>query len=241
MAKPQKPPRSKTPDVSLVEGGHVEDRPVQAGSSESDASQAWDDDMPVNPRTCIVTRQQRDADELIRFVLSPDGEVVADLAHKLPGRGVWVSANTQTMAQAVKRRLFAKAFRAEVKVDPALAENLEAQLEARALSALSMARKAGLVRTGSMKIEADLRARKAAILLHATDAAPDGIRKLAQAAHASGAAPETLQLFSRDALDNALGSDNCVHAALVAGGATKAFRHWAGRLAAYRAESEGAK
>ena len=30
-------------------------------------------------------------DALLRFVLAPDGQVVPDLAGKLPGRGIWVT------------------------------------------------------------------------------------------------------------------------------------------------------
>ena len=43
-------------------------------------------------RTCIVTRRAAAPAELIRFVVAPDGEVVADLKGRLPGRGAWVTA-----------------------------------------------------------------------------------------------------------------------------------------------------
>ena len=36
--------------------------------------------------------------ELLRFVLDPDGRVTPDLRNRLPGRGVWVSANAATVA-----------------------------------------------------------------------------------------------------------------------------------------------
>ena len=42
-------------------------------------------DLPLADRMCIVTREVKDEAELIRFVRSPDGMVVPDLARKLPG------------------------------------------------------------------------------------------------------------------------------------------------------------
>ena len=71
-------------------------------------------------RTCIVTRAALPAAGLIRFVLGPDDRVFADLKHKLPGRGVWVTARRDVVQEAVKRRLFARAFKAEVKVPDTL-------------------------------------------------------------------------------------------------------------------------
>src|SRR5436309_111199 len=60
-------------------------------------------------RTCIVTRAVKPVDELIRFVVAPDGAVVADLKRRLPGRGVWVTAQRETVSEAVKRKAFGRA------------------------------------------------------------------------------------------------------------------------------------
>ena len=49
-------------------------------------------DKSATMRMCAVSREVRPIDELIRFVVSPDGAVVPDLKRKLPGRGLWVSA-----------------------------------------------------------------------------------------------------------------------------------------------------
>ena len=59
-------------------------------------------------RMCAVTRLVRPIDELIRFVVSPSGEVMADLKRKLPGRGLWVSASQKAVSEAARRNLFAK-------------------------------------------------------------------------------------------------------------------------------------
>ena len=68
----------------------------------------------MNDRTCIVSRQAGSAHELIRFVAAPDGQVVPDLRHKLPGRGCWVTATRAALQTAVKRKLFSRALRADV-------------------------------------------------------------------------------------------------------------------------------
>ena len=50
---------------------------------------------------------------------------MADLRHKLPGRGVWVSAQAEAVEEAVRRKLFSRAFKAEAKVSPTLVEEIE--------------------------------------------------------------------------------------------------------------------
>ena len=85
-------------------------------------------DRSATVRMCAVTRQVRPIDELIRFVLSPQGDVVADLKRKLPGRGLWVSASRQTVAEAARRNQFSKGFKRDVRVTATLAADTEALL-----------------------------------------------------------------------------------------------------------------
>src|SRR5579871_5287276 len=103
-------------------------------------------------RLCIATRQVRPVGALIRFVIGPDGAVVPDLKRRLPGRGVWVTARRQAVAEAVRRRLFGRGLKAEVRVSPELPDAVERLLEQSALNALSIARKAGLVVHGFAKV-----------------------------------------------------------------------------------------
>ena len=42
-------------------------------------------------RMCAATRTVRPVSELIRFVVGPQGEAVADIKGKLPGRGIWIT------------------------------------------------------------------------------------------------------------------------------------------------------
>ena len=110
-------------------------------------------DRSATMRMCAVTRQVRPIDELIRFVVAPSGEVIPDLKRKLPGRGLWVSASRQTVAEAVRRHQFSKGFKREVRVSPTLAADTEALLVRGAIEALAMAAKAGQVVSGFGKVE----------------------------------------------------------------------------------------
>ena len=116
-------------------------------------------DRSATMRMCAVTRQVRPIDELIRFVVSPQGEVVADLKRKLPGRGLWISASRRAVAEAVRRNQFNKGFKRELRVTPALAADTEALLVRSAIEALAMAAKAGQVVSGFSKVEDALQPR----------------------------------------------------------------------------------
>ena len=118
-------------------------------------------DRSATMRMCAVTRQVRPIDELIRFVVSPSGEVVPDLKRKLPGRGLWVSASRQAVAEAVRRNHFGKGFKREVRATPTLAADTEALLVRGVIEALAMAAKAGQVVSGFSKVEGALAQRQA--------------------------------------------------------------------------------
>jgi uncharacterized protein len=177
-------------------------------------------------RLCIATRQVRPVGDLVRFVIGPDDTVVPDLKRRLPGRGVWVTARRHLVADAVRRRLFARAFKADVKVSPELPDELERLLVQSALNALSIAHKAGLVVQGFAKEEAALAGRPLAALVRARDAGEENGRRLASAFMRHGDAGTTGKIvegFTSAQLDLALGRLNVVHAALLAGRASEAF------------------
>ena len=175
----------------------------------------------VPERTCIVTRATGGPDDLMRFVLSPDGAVVPDLRNKLPGRGAWVTPSASALATALKRRLFSRAFKVDVSAPPDLVSTVDAALVRDLAGALSMANKAGAVTTGFTKVEAALEKGGAVALIHAREAAQDGRRKLAGALRRGG--PNTMSQvhtfddLAGDDLDMALGRVGVIHAALLAG------------------------
>jgi len=173
-------------------------------------------------RTCIVTRQPLPADALIRFVVGPDGELVPDLRRRLPGRGVWVTGDATTVAEAEKKSMFSRAFGAPVTVAPGLVDRVDALLSAAALASLSFARKAGTLVGGFAKIEAALAHDDVVGLVHASDAGDDGVAKLAAAARRrfGEGKPVFIRCFDGAHLDLALGRPNVVHAALLAGPAS---------------------
>lgn len=197
---------------------------------------------------CAVTRQVRPVEELIRFVIGPAGDVVPDVKHKLPGRGLWVTAARDVLAQAVKRKCFSRGFKREVQVAPDLVARTEQSLMRATTDALAIAAKAGDVVSGFAKVEAALAESPVTALLHAAEAAPDGVRKLAAAARQTAATgpgntpagPIVINALSGAELDLALGRSNVIHAALLAGPAGKTFLARVARLVRFREPEKAA-
>ena len=181
-------------------------------------------------RRCLVTRTSRPKAALVRFVVGPDGRVWPDVAGRLPGRGMWLSADRDVINRAATRNLFARAARAPVRVDPGLADEVELLLVKRALDDLGLARRAGMVVTGYEKVRGRLRSGAVAALVAAADGAPGGRRKLRQLA------PDLpcIAAFTRDELGAALGLENVVHAAVAPGSLARRLLCDAGRLAGFR-------
>lgn len=201
-------------------------------------------DKSATMRMCAVTREVRPIGELIRFVVSPQGEVVPDLKRKLPGRGLWVSASRQTVAEAVRRNQFSKGFKREIRAKASLPADTEALLVRSATEALAMAAKAGQVVAGFSKVEGALAQGQAQALIHASDGAADGIRKLDAILRQKHVNIGESQGFPQDfpivnvltsaELDLALGRSNVIHAALLAGPASKTFLSRCQILVRYR-------
>jgi predicted RNA-binding protein YlxR (DUF448 family) len=242
-------------------------------------------------RMCVVTRAVRPIDELIRFVAGPTGEPVADLKRKLPGRGLWVTASHKAVAEAAKRNLFAKGFKKNIKASPTLADDIEKLMVRGVIEALAITAKASQVVSGFTKVEDALRQRNARGLIHASDGAADGIRKLdgiarqmalmerefreAELAEQAGdadsddepqddrdddldddldadEAPEAdaaparavrvmpiITVLTSEQLDLALSRSNVIHAALLAGPASKTFLSRSQTLVRYRMADDG--
>ena len=98
---------------------------------------------PGTERTCALTRELKPVAEMIRFVVGPAGDAVPDVKRKLPGRGIWITATRDAIEEAVKRNVFARGFKRDVRVATDLAAQTERLLERAALDALAMAGKAG--------------------------------------------------------------------------------------------------
>jgi predicted RNA-binding protein YlxR (DUF448 family) len=195
-------------------------------------------------RLCAATGSVKPVAEMIRFVVSPDGAAVPDLKRKLPGRGLWITATRQALAEAVKRRAFARGFKRDIRVTDDIIGMTEGLIERAALDALAIAHKAGKVAIGFGKAEAALAREPVVGLIHAASAAPDGSRKLNAALgrrfgqeQPSGIAP--IEAFTSAQLDLAFGRSNVIHAALLAGPESETFLARLGRLERFRTGVSG--
>jgi predicted RNA-binding protein YlxR (DUF448 family) len=189
-------------------------------------------------RLCVVSRQVKPVTEMIRFVVAPQGEVVPDLKRKLPGRGIWVTAARADLAEAVRRGAFARGFGRPVKIPDGFVEATERLLERSALDALAIAGKGRQAVTGFSKVETALVRGQVVAVLHAADAAADGVRKveaLRKQSESEGRQIAVITLFTSGQLDLALGRPNVIHAALLAGPATETFIARSARLDRFRA------
>jgi len=186
-------------------------------------------------RLCAATRTVQPVSELIRFVVGPDGEAVPDVKNKLPGRGIWITATRDALDEAIKRRAFARGFKREVRLPSHFVDSTEKLLERAVLDALAVAGKAGLVAAGFAKTETALAREKVVALLHAAEASSEGTRKLdAVMRRRSGETPLVIGFLASAQLDLALNRPNVVHAALLAGPASKTFLARCRRLERFR-------
>ncbi|MCP4999030.1 MAG: RNA-binding protein [Hyphomicrobiales bacterium] len=185
---------------------------------------------------CIVSRDVRPKDELLRFVLAPDGAVTPDLKQNLPGRGVWTNPDRTAVSEAVKKGLFARGFKQQVPKNADLPDLVARLMKKQALNLLSLCNRAGLITTGFEKVASALGGKKPVrLLLHANDASEDGVRKLCS----PKAGLETVSMFSRDEMSLALGQANVVHAAVRKGDLADHLVRAAKRFENYNGLSDG--
>ncbi len=175
-----------------------------------------------------------DEARLIRFVEGPDGAIVPDLGRKLPGRGVWVVAERAAIDRARKQGLFARALKKKIRVADDLCDQIVAILMRRLLSSLGLARKAGDLVTGFEKTQSAILADRAAFIIEAIDGAPDGRRKLADARRRAATSARPIGLFNSNELGLALGVENVVHLAFLAGRGAERWSIEVDRLAGFR-------
>ena len=188
-------------------------------------------------RTCIATGETGAPDRMIRFVVGPEGDVVPDLARRLPGRGLWVKAERAAVERAMAKNLFARAARASVKPAADLAERVERLLLERTLADLSRACRAGRAVAGFVRVEQMVGQRRAGLLVVADEADGDGLGKL----KASGL--PIARLGDAAALGGIFGREQAVYVAVArddAGGAfIERIEAGAARWRGYRLNSDG--
>lgn len=159
-------------------------------------------------RSCIACRKVKTQDQLVRYVLAPDGTVVIDYRQRLPGRGAYTCLERQCLEQAVRRGQFARAFRRPLEKLNAgeLAEDLRRQIAAQILGLLAVARKAGQVVSGSALVLTALGSKTSlGLVLIARDASAGIAEKVSGKARVLGVGCQTC--FDKESLGQVLGKE----------------------------------
>lgn len=167
-------------------------------------------------RKCIVSATLGTKDQLIRFVQDPEGRIMADLANKLPGRGVWVTPTYEMIEKAALKGGFARGFKVNnppLYLDnfPAFIKDIQERQFSRCLEALGLARRAGDLVTGFDKVHETLKAEhRNGLVIIADDAGRDGTAKLIRLANHKNIS--VITCFSSAILSKALGFEQLGYA-----------------------------
>ena len=186
-------------------------------------------------RRCLLSGEHGARDRLIRLAISPEGEVLADVTARAPGRGAWIGVDRATlpaaMAKGKLKGALARAFKgAPLRWSDDLPQQISDALQRQFLAQLGLAARAGVLLSGADRIDTAARSGQVRLLMHAADAADDGRRtrdqswRVGEDAEGSGRQGLVLPL-DRTILSIALGRDNAVHLAITDAG-------WADRIAA---------
>ncbi len=242
---------SKAPTPHEAASGLVADEPeTDAGLPRSGRAKAQPE------RRCIATGVRGAPGAMVRFVLSPSGDVTPDVALRLPGRGAWVLAERAAVDKAVASGGFSRAFRTQARADPQLADQVAALVSGRVLHHLGMGRRAGDVLCGFEIVRDALKSEGCACLIEASDGASDGRDKLMGILRARSAAdaecrdspdtdetclsPALAGCFSAEELGMALGRERVVHACVRAGRFADVWLSELARLSGFRPVWPGA-
>ncbi len=223
--------------------------PAQAGTQldrEESGLPPSREHSPHSPeRTCILTREHGTRDDLIRLALGPDGQVAPDVRARAPGRGAWIGVDREQLEAAQSKgklkAALARAFKTgTVTVPDDLGARIETALRQTVLDRLGLEARSGALISGSEKIETAARRGDVALLLHASDAADDGRRRLDQAWRAGDGPEQGLVIpAERAILGLALGRQNVVHVALTDRAAAARVRHALDRWRAFIGPNAG--
>lgn len=144
-----------------------------------------------------------------------------DIDAKAPGRGVWVSFSADDVEAAARKNVFSRSLKQQVGVPQDLAQITRTRLEQRVTGALGLARKAGQLQTGATRVKSAIASETVIALLTASDAAPDGRRKMLVALRGSAQEQQVphYDILTSAQLGLALGQENVIHAALTVGAA----------------------
>lgn len=157
-------------------------------------------------RSCVGCREGSDRDRLLRFVVSPQGELVPDLESKLPGRGAYTCIRARCLTAAIRQRQFGRAFKREVAVPSAdeMVAVVAGLMRERILGYLGLANRAGKIVSGSSLVGDALRgAVKPGLVLVALDASPSIAEKVLLLASVHGV--PALRVLTKEEFGDILG------------------------------------
>ena len=207
----------------------AEDDDQTRAATEPDEDLA-EEELKGPERRCIVTGQVLPKADLIRFVVSPDGMVVADMAERLGGRGIWLCPRRDVVNTAITKRLFAKVARCRAEAPADLADRIETLLTGRCLATIGFARRAGAAVAGYEKVKAEILGGRLQVLVQARDSAADGAGRL----RAMAAGLSEVRVLDRAELGSVFGRDDVVHVGLASGRLATALAQQARALAGFR-------
>ncbi|MFK7868155.1 MAG: RNA-binding protein [Roseobacter sp.] len=185
-------------------------------------------------RKCIATGDAQPKNGLVRFVVGPDNQIVPDVLGKLPGRGIYVSADRAAIDKASAKGLFSRGAKAQVTVSDGLADEVEKQLVRRVVDLISLQRKAGRAVAGYEKVKNWLQMEEAEVLIQAIDGSGRGKSKLSTPHYGS-----YIGWLTSDELGLAFGRQTVIHGALASGGLTQRVVEEAQRLRGLREKMDG--
>jgi predicted RNA-binding protein YlxR (DUF448 family) len=193
-----------------------------------DADAPGEEEPETGPlRRCIQTRDVQPKERMLRFVLGPGREIVPDIAGKLPGRGMWLSARGDVLETALSRGAFMRAARGQVTLPSDLRARIEDGLRGRVRDLLGLARRAGQAVSGWQSAREWLQAGRAGLLVQAADGS------LAERARFGGRDIPAVTPLSAAELGIVFGRDHAVHVVVAPGRLADAIRFEAERLAGF--------
>jgi predicted RNA-binding protein YlxR (DUF448 family) len=199
-----------------------------APARQAEAEAEWDEPETGPLRRCAATRARLPKERMIRFVIGPDRAVVPDLAARLPGRGIWLSARADVIRSALTRGAFAKAARGPVTVAPDLVAGLQVALTRRIGETLGLARRAGQAVFGFAKAREWLESGRAGLVVQASDGSPEERARFLGAHHAG---IPVIAPLDGARLGTVFGRDHVVHVVVAPGRLAESLRVEAERLA----------
>ena len=171
-------------------------------------------------RRSVASGESHPKTHLLRCVVSPDGELVFDAPQKLAGRGYYIESNRDLIELAIKKRLFSKAARRDIRIPAEFLAKIEDNLLQRSLSLIGLARRAGKAVMGYDKVVEKLSRGEVGLLIQASDAATGGRDKLKATARSIA----EFAVLTTDDLAQIFGRDRVVHVAIGGGQAGRKFK-----------------